>query len=390
MKKKWISILVLGLLVGCESGAKSGKLILEDDESEMIKEEEITFKYPVMFQLDELPEEELRYIMYLGREDTYDVYYSTPSSIQEDNSWILTFYYTNPSTFEVVKIGEVESVISAKIKLINDKVYVMKPDAMIQIGNQFEEREEIKMPELIANEENLYGFDISDDLSQFIYSNQAGLWYLSDKEAEPVLLREPVKFKPNPLIDFGYYINPTFINEAQDIIVEVGAYEGSAGYLFCDLKTLTCDNETSKTQQDLLDLAQNQRYLQVATPTGEFIPWRYHWVNLKTKMIMDEMPITFETEEGQTRQIDDYVQLGNQMFLAIGTRNQGKFLPKWIDIEVYQIEEDGTLTYIKHLERVEDINLTLMGVTPEGKVIYSHENYNAETTSKHLKLVLSD
>ena len=41
MKKKWISILVLGLLVGCESGAKSEKLILEVDESEMIKEEEI-------------------------------------------------------------------------------------------------------------------------------------------------------------------------------------------------------------------------------------------------------------------------------------------------------------------------------------------------------------
>lgn len=60
---------------------------------------------------------------------------STLSSIQEDNSWTLTFYYTNPSTFEVVKIGEVESVIFAKIKLIKDKVYVMKTDTMIQIGN---------------------------------------------------------------------------------------------------------------------------------------------------------------------------------------------------------------------------------------------------------------
>lgn len=37
------------IISGCEAGAKSGKLILEVDESEMIKEEEITFKYLVMF-----------------------------------------------------------------------------------------------------------------------------------------------------------------------------------------------------------------------------------------------------------------------------------------------------------------------------------------------------
>lgn len=91
------------------------------------------------------------------------------------------------------------------------------------------------MPELMDNEENLYGFEISDDLSQFIESHQAGLYYLSDKEAESILLSEPVKFKPNSLIDIGYYTNPMFINEAQDIIVEVGVYEGSVVYLFGDL-----------------------------------------------------------------------------------------------------------------------------------------------------------
>lgn len=32
---------------------------------------------------------------------------------------------------------------------------------------------------------------------------------------------------------------------------------------------------------------------------------------------MDEKPIPLETEEGQTRQIDDDVNLGNLMFLAI-------------------------------------------------------------------------
>ncbi|MGL4337469.1 MAG: hypothetical protein ACRCST_11320 [Turicibacter sp.] len=392
MKKSLLIVLTLMGLMGCQSTPKAEEISKKSEvEVPEVEEDETDLLEPqIMFQLDELPQAQLQYLNYLGRDEAYDVYYSTPYDNNMGNADELDsqfmFYFTTPSTFDVMITGEMEFLLSQKIKLINDKIYVMNPDYIIEIANQFNDIQTIEMPVQIASEENLYGYDVSDNLSQFIYSNNDGLWFLESKEAAPVLLREPLKFEPNPLIEFGYYQSPTFINESQDVIVDVGAYEGSAGYVFCELNKLTCDEEASGTQQDLQDLAQNKQFLQVATNTGGYIPWQYHWVDLKSKTLLDELPVEFLVESGEMRQIDDYLQLGDLMYFAVGTRDELKFLPKYIDIEVYQMEDDRTLSYIKQLERVDDIALSLIGATPEGNVIYSQENYDPKTSSGHLEI----
>lgn len=347
-----------------------------------------------MFQLDELPEDTLRYVKYLGREETFDVYYSTayysqmsnPNEIEEG----LTFYFTNPSTFEVIQTGEMEPLLSPKIKLIDNQIYVMKPGSITVISNQFKDIELMEMPKVIAQEENLYGFDISDDLSQFVYSNEEGLWFLNNIKVEPVLLVETTKYPDDPLIDSSYYVMPAFINEGKEVIVDEGLYEGSSGYRICQVDTLTCDESPQGGGPALERLNSDSNFLQYFTPNEGINPWQQHWINLKTKTLIGQSLLELESDSGETRQIDDYLQVGDVMVLAIGTRNEGKFLPKWIDIERYQIDEDGTLSFLDHLQRVEDIALYLIAMKPEGKVIYSHENYDPEITAGHLEIFITD
>ena len=348
----------------------------------------------VMFQLDELPEDTLRYVKYLGREEKFDVYYSTPYYNQmggmDEMEEGLAFYFTTPSTFDVVKTGEMEPLLSPKVKLIDNQIYVMKPDSITVISNQFEEIELMEMPEVIAKEENLYGFDVSDDLSQFVYSNEEGLWYWNQDVAESLLLVQPTKYPDHHLADSSYYVMPTFINEGKEVIVDEGLYEGSSGYRICQIDTLTCDESPQGGGPVLERLNSDSKFLQYFTPNEGINPWQQHWMNLKTKTLIGQSLLELESDSGETRQIDDYLQVEDVMILAIGTRNEGKFFPKWIDIERYQIEEDGTLSFLEHLERVENIALYLIGMTPEGKVIYSHEDYDSEIAAGYLEIFITD
>ena len=383
-------ILILG---GCQD-ENSGIVNMENENiPEVTSELNALDELVVMVQLDELPEEKLRYLRYLGREGNCDVYYTTSYDNQMGNTdemeTGLTFYFTNPSIFEVMKTWEMRPSLSSKVKLIDDKIYVVKPDSITVISNQCKDIERMEMPKAIAQEEHLYGFDISDDLSPFVYSNEEGLWYLKDIGAEPTLLRQPVKFEPNPLIEFGSYIQPIFINDGTEIIVDVAAYEASAGYVICDLNSLTCDERSQGGQSALERLESDSNFLQFFTPNEGINPWQQHGVNLKTKTLIGQSLLDLESNSGETRQMDDYLQNGDVLVLAIGTRNEGGLLPKWIHIEGYYIEEDGRLSFLDYLERVEDLALSLIGMTPEGKVIDSHENYNPELMAGHLEIFMT-
>lgn len=395
--RRLVGLIAILLLLG---GCRSEKPDTSDEGNETITvmtpeiDTDEEAESVVMFQLDELPEDTLRYVKYIGREEKFDVYYSTPYYNQmgdtDEMEEGLTFYYTNPSTFEVMGTGEMEPLLSPKVKLIDNQIYVMTPDSITVISNQFEEIEVMEMPEVITQEENLYGFDISDDLSQFVYSNEDGLWFLKNIEAEPVLLVQPTKYPDHPLVDSSYYVRPTFINEGKEVIVDEGLYEGSSGYRICQIDTLTCDESPQGGQSALEKLTSESTFLQYFTPNEGINPWQQHWMNLKTKTLIGKSLLELESDSGETRKIDDYLQVGDVMVLAIGTRNEGKFLPKWVDIERYQIDEDGTLSFLDHLERVEDIALYLIGMTPEGKVIYSHENYDPEIATGYLKIFITD
>lgn len=382
------------LILGDCQDENSGIVHMENENiPEVTSELNALDELVVMVQLDELPEEELRYLRYLGREGNCDVYYTTPYDNQMGNTdemeTGLTFYFTNRSTFEVMKTWEMRPLLSSKVKLIDDKIYVVKPDSITVISKQSKDIERMEMPKAIAQEEHLYGFDIFDDLSPFVYRNEEGLWYLKDIGAEPTLLRQPVKFEPNPLIEFGSYIQPTFINDGTEIIVDVAAYEASAGYVICDLNSLTCDERSQGGQSALERLESDSNFLQFFTPNEGINPWQQHGVNLKTKTLIGQSLLDLESNSGETRQMDDYLQNGNVLVLAIGTRNEGGVLPKWIDIEGYYIEEDGRLSFLDYLERGEDVALSLIGMTPEGKVIDSHENYNPELMAGHLEIFMT-
>lgn len=376
--KKVVGVFILAfILVACQNTTSTTRQEIKEEhqevEVELEPEAELELEDRVehsniLFDLNELSDEYLQSLSFLGRLLEYDVYLTTPYTL--DHQAIL--YQTNPSSLEVIKEVMLGTEIS-KVKIINNQLYAMTQDELFIFDEELAFVQSEMLPDVMKGEGKAFGCDFNQDLSSISYSNTEGLWLLT-QESEPILLAEPIYYEDQKLLEVSYYGMPTFINEDQHLMVEIGGYEAAAGYLICELASQSCEKLEVPAQANLTDLAYNQNYLQMFVyEEDEFV---MRWFDLKTQRFLEGDLIVFDPVEGESREIMDYIQQDNEMVLAIGIKNEGQFLPKWIDIERYEILEDGTLEFLEQLTMIEDIYVNLIGLTKEGNVIYGLENYD--------------
>ncbi|MDB8552004.1 hypothetical protein [Turicibacter sanguinis] len=359
--KKGISIFILSmLLAGCQSVTSMPQQeIVEDNQG---VEEEVEELSDVLFNLNELGDEYLQPLTFLGRLGGHDLYLTVPYTL--DHQAIL--YQTSASRLDVIK--EVMLGMSVfKVKILDNQLYVITEEELFIFDEELEVVQVEGLPDVINGEGKIFGCDFNQDLTMMSYSNTEGLW-LWNKGSEPVLLAKPIYYDAQKLLEVSYYGMPTFINNGQHLIAEIGGYEAAAGYLICELASQTCEKLEVPAQANMMDLAYNEDYLQMFVYEEDDFVMR--WFGLKEQQFLEGDLIEFEPVEGETREIMDYMQQGNEMVVAIGIKNEGQFFPKWIDIERYEILEDGTLEFLEQLMIIEDIKVDLIGFTQEGKVIY--------------------
>lgn len=196
--KKGISIFILSmLLAGCQSVTSMPQQeIVEDNQG---VEEEVEELSDVLFNLNELGDEYLQHLTFLGRLGGHDLYLTVPYTL--DHQAIL--YQTSASRLDVIK--EVMLGMSVfKVKILDNQLYVITEEELFIFDEELEVVQVEGLPDVINGEGKILGCDFNQDLTMMSYSNTEGLW-LWNQGSEPVLLAKPIYYDAQKLLEVSYY-----------------------------------------------------------------------------------------------------------------------------------------------------------------------------------------
>lgn len=135
------------------------------------------------------------------------------------------------------------------VKFTGDKLVVLLNDKIVTISASLEQLEDIPLPEVITEKINrepnynkkgfsdIYfgGYDVSNDMTKFVYSDEIGVKLVNIIDNSEKLLLKTVDFEEDDFLEHSYHSNPKFIAEDKKIITTMTGYEGTLGNTIYDL-----------------------------------------------------------------------------------------------------------------------------------------------------------
>jgi len=160
----------------------------------------------------------------------------------------------NPESMTVEKWLDINGEFEATdVSLKGERILIRLSDRVVFVDKTLEGSEENTLPNIITekiNREPKYnennnpmvffgGYDVSNDRTKYVYSDEIGLKLYNTADSSERLLSKTVPITNSELLDNSFHWEPRFVDNDSKVITTMTGYEGGLGYSLYDFKSET-------------------------------------------------------------------------------------------------------------------------------------------------------
>lgn len=313
------------------------------------------------------------------------IFAHTPYDEEEKAALLLV----NPNNLTVEKTLPLNKHLTDNdFKLVGDKLRVLLPEKIAIYDYKLELLEEVPLPNVISDkikretepnnnrdEVVFCGYDVSKDMKWYVYADEEGVKLLNSEDKEEKLLAKsvPTTF-PDDDLAYSYHCEPSFVAEDKKVITVMSGYEGTMGYTLCDLESDTCKKinisaEVSSTGRIRYDTG----ILEVNT---------YLYDEENQSSGCKTLYLDFKSGEVREIKLEDPGDTGYIRFegLCYVGQDYAAFVTSKYDFQ----DNANNMSYINRLDlktltveppiiSVEAAETNILGVLPDGRVIFYYD-----------------
>jgi hypothetical protein len=303
------------------------------------------------------------------------------SSSEKNKSNLFIF---NPKSFTALKTIRLDNKNNDSIygvKLCDDKIIICSTEKIIILNSDLSKNSEMQLPSTITNKinrtqsidkngyPNVYfaGYDISNDLNKIVYSDEIGLKLLDIATKKEILLSKNNKTHNN------YY--PKFVDNQEKVISTNLGYESITGYTFYNTA-----NKTSKniifSDYSTSNIVNSSGMIGINS-YNQKDGYKSYYLDFNSGKVTDIKLQNAGINSLYRLSGYDYVGKNYGAFITLTSSDKGDKKTTYnidrINLKTLQIEYG-----VVNVDAVGGCNLSITGVTDDGRILFSYEKNPAE------------
>lgn len=330
-----------------------------------------------------------QFLSMVGEADGYIIMEYMPDIYKKEDKPSLMLVDIN--TLEAEKIIEMDSPIPdmepnpiSHIKMVGDKIIVCSAEHISVMNNALELIKEIPLPEAIIRrskrtqtfdkdgimEVYYSGYDISSDMEQIVYADEAGIKLYNLRNDTEILLTKNIYNKDN--LKRYFYEFPRFIANDKKIIANKLGYEYSLGCTIYDIannsiKTLNLFSERGPNYDINYDTGLLEPGIKVYNEELDDYEWKKIYLDFMTGDVT-EIQVERDIYEHYDFQYNQYVGDNYAAFATyVPNENEAENVMYYIsriNLKTLEIESD--------LLAIRSGGPHIMGVLTDGRVLFRY------------------